>query len=62
MPSIGDALTDQLIGCAGEEKWKAGGLALTLIAMSLATTLMLVRISYLQRNLETAMAGKDRGK
>lgn len=47
---------------AGEERWKARGYAATLVTLSLATTLMLVRISYVQRSLETAASEKDKGK
>ncbi|KAK9809945.1 hypothetical protein WJX72_002230 [[Myrmecia] bisecta] len=43
----------------GDERWLARGYALACVCLSLGTTTLLVRISYAQRNFETAMAGKD---
>ena len=37
------------------------GLASVAMALSLATTLMLVKISYTHKTFETALAGKDSG-
>ena len=46
---------------AGEEKLKACTLAAVAIFLSLVRILMMVQISYVQRNFETALAGKDKG-
>lgn len=47
--------------CAGEEKWRARGFVVAALALSLIRISLLVKISYNQRNLETALAEKDRG-
>lgn len=47
--------------CAGSERRAACGWACAVVVLSLATTLLLVAISYLHRDLDTAMSGKDRG-
>lgn len=47
---------------AGDEKWQARGWAAAGVLLSLATTLMLVVVSYVHRDLETAMSGKDQGQ
>mmetsp|Transcript_14977 Transcript_14977/g.45203 ORF Transcript_14977/g.45203 Transcript_14977/m.45203 type:complete len:636 (-) Transcript_14977:410-2317(-) len=44
----------------GEERWKARSYAAATIVASLMTTLLLVRVSYAQRNIQTAMSEKDR--
>ncbi len=46
---------------AGDERWSSRGWALLAVLLSLATTLMLVHVSYVHRDLETAMSGKDKG-
>ncbi|KAK9916830.1 hypothetical protein WJX75_007512 [Coccomyxa subellipsoidea] len=45
----------------GDERWSSRGWALLAVLLSLATTLMLVHVSYVHRDLETAMSGKDKG-
>ena len=45
----------------GDERWAARGWAAAGLLLSLATTLMLVYVSYVHRDLETAMSGKDTG-
>ena len=45
----------------GEEKWRARGFLVAALALSLIRISLLVKISYNQRNLETALAEKDRG-
>ena len=47
---------------AGEDKWRARKYGIANVALSLATTLFMVRISYAQRNFQTALSGKDEGK
>jgi hypothetical protein len=46
---------------AGSERKAACGWACAVVVLSLATTLLLVAISYLHRDLDTAMSGKDEG-
>ena len=46
---------------AGDDRWAARGWAAAGLLLSLATTLMLVYVSYVHRDLETAMSGKDTG-
>ena len=46
----------------GKERWQARGWTAAVLVLSLATTLLLVVISYLQRDLDTAMSGKDKGE
>jgi ABC transporter transmembrane region 2 len=48
-----------LLPRAGDERWKARGYALTTVVLSLTTTLLVVQISYAQRNLQTALSEKD---
>ena len=48
--------------CSGEERWQACGWTAALLVLSFATTTLLVVISYLQRDLDTAMSGKDKGE
>ena len=56
------AWSDQHAPCfAGEERWLARGYTAACICLSLGTTTLLVRVSYAQRNFETAMSGKDTG-
>lgn len=47
---------------AGEDKWRARRYAVANVALALATTLFMVRISYAQRNFQTALSGKDEGE
>lgn len=46
---------------AGEDKWRARRYAVASVALALATTLFMVRISYAQSSFQTAMSGKDEG-
>ena len=46
---------------AGDERWQARGWAAAGVLLSLGTTLMLVVVSYVHRDMETAMSGKDQG-
>lgn len=46
---------------AGSERKAACGWACAVVVLSFATTLLLVAISYLHRDLDTAMSGKDEG-
>ena len=48
--------------CSGEERWQACGWTAAVLVLSFATTMLLVVISYLQRDLDTAMSGKDKGE
>ena len=48
--------------CSGEERWQACGWTAAVLVLSFATTMLLVVISYLQRDLDTAMSGKDIGE
>ncbi|CAK0734001.1 hypothetical protein CVIRNUC_000368 [Coccomyxa viridis] len=45
----------------GDERWQARGWAAAGVLLSLGTTLMLVVVSYVHRDMETAMSGKDQG-
>ena len=45
----------------GEDRWRARGFAGLNMALALATTGLLLQISYAQRNLQTALSGKDVG-
>ena len=47
---------------AGEERWQACGWALAAVLLSLGAAMMLVLVSYVHRDLETAMSGKDTGR
>ena len=49
------------MGAAGDERWQARGWAAAGVLLSLGTTLMLVVVSYVHRDMETAMSGKDQG-
>lgn len=46
----------------GKERWQACGWTAAVLVLSFATTMLLVVISYLQRDLDTAMSGKDKGE
>ena len=46
---------------AGEERWQACGWAIAAVLLSLGAAMMLVVVSYVHRDLETAMSGKDTG-
>ena len=46
---------------AGEDRWRARRYAVANVALALATTLFMVRISYAQSSFQTAMSGKDEG-
>ena len=46
---------------AGKERWQAWGWAAAGVLLSLGTSMMLVVVSYVHRDLETAMSGKDQG-
>ena len=46
---------------AGKERWQAWGWAAAGVLLSLGTSMMLVVVSYVHRDLETAMSGKDHG-
>ena len=46
---------------AGEGCWRARGFAALNMALALVTTVLLLQISYAQRNLQTALSGKDVG-
>ena len=48
--------------CTGKERWQARGWTAAVLVLSFATTLLLVVISYLQRDLDTAMSSKDKGE
>ena len=47
---------------AGEDCWRARGFAALNMALALVTTGLLLQISYAQRNLQTALSGKDVGE
>ena len=47
---------------AGKERWQAWGWAAAGVLLSLGTSMMLVVVSYVHRDLETAMSGKDHGR
>jgi hypothetical protein len=46
----------------GEQKWRARGFVLAALLLSLIRIWMLVKVSYNQRNFETALAEKDKGQ
>jgi hypothetical protein len=46
---------------AGDQRWKARGFAACVVALSISTTLLSVKISYAQRNFSTALSSKDQG-
>lgn len=52
--------TTHTLAHAGPRKWRARGYALAMVALSLGTTLLMVKISYAQRNFSTALSEKDR--
>lgn len=57
-----DVLEGRCHSGVGEERWRARAYIAAALALTLVRISLLVKISYNQRNLETALAEKDKGK
>lgn len=54
--------TDSSVFFAGDERKVSWGYLAASVFLALVNTLVLVQISYAQRNFQTALSGKDEGK
>ena len=57
--SLFHSTTSSIVSVSGKERWRARGYLTAAISINLLYTLLLVRVSYVQRNLSTAMSEKN---